>query len=321
MAFSSSMSASDLIDSCPLCHQPVYAWYNPQQPLAPHLVRVLKEQHPAWNGRGRACPQCVFAAAQQARLERSNRTLQSQLDAPFPVYLRDQQEILPTPVRINAHPRFTGRGITIAFLDSGFYPHDDLIKPIDRIVAYADATEKEVTGKKLPTPRPHPSSWHGTMVTSIAAGNGYTSNGLYRGIAPEANLVLVKTGDKQTHRISEAHIQHALKWVIDNQTRHNINVINISLGGDHPSSGEMTPLDALVEEAVGRGMVVVAAAGNSGKKMIVPPASAPSTITVGGVNDQNSLQRRHRKMFWSNFGAGVGGVNKPDVLEIGRAHV
>lgn len=308
------MPATDLADSCPLCHQPIFAWYNPQQPLAPHLVRVLQEQHPAWNGRGRACPQCVFAAAQQARLERSNRTLQSQLDAPFPVYLRDQQEILPTPARINAHPRFTGRGVTMAFLDSGFFPHNDLIKPTNRILVYVDATEKEVTVKELPPPRPHPSSWHGTMVTSIAAGSGFTSDGLYRGIAPETNLVLVKTGEKQSYRIQEDHIEHALKWVIANQSQYNISIINISLGGDHPSTGQMTPLDALVEEAVERGMVVVAAAGNSSKKMIIPPASAPSAITVGGVNDQNSLQRRHRKMFWSNFGTGVGGVNKPDVL-------
>jgi serine protease AprX len=240
--------------------------------------------------------------------------MQEQWDSPFPVYLRDQQEILPTHHRVNAHPRFTGRGVTVAFLDSGFYPHDDLIQPINRILCFADATEKEVVEKKLPTTRPQISSWHGTMVTTIGVGNGYTSDGLYRGIAPDANLVLVKTGEKNSPRITESHIQHALEWVIANQERFNIRVVNISMGGDHPSTGEMTPLDETVERAVAQGMVVVAAAGNSGRKIIIPPASAPSAITVGGVDDHNSLQRRHRRMFWSNYGTGAQGLTKPDVL-------
>ena len=308
------MPASKLADSCPLCYRPVYAWYRSAQPLAPHLVRFLKARYHAWNGHGRPCPQCVFEAAQAARLERSNRSLQESLDAPFPIYLRDQQTILPTYQRINAHTRFSGQGVTVAFLDSGFFPHNDLVQPINRILCFADATETEVTEKQLPTTRPQPTSWHGTMVTTIGVGNGYTSDGFYRGIAPSANLVLVKTGEKKSHRITEEHIQHGLEWVMTNRERFNIRVVNISLGGDRPSTGQMTPLDETVERAVASGLVVVAAAGNSHKRIIVPPASAPSAITVGGVDDRNSLQRRHRRMFWSNWGTGVNGVQKPDVL-------
>ena len=44
--------------------------------------------------------------------------------------------MLPTPLRMDADERFTGRGVTIAFLDSGFYAHPDLTKPSNRIVAY-----------------------------------------------------------------------------------------------------------------------------------------------------------------------------------------
>ncbi|MBP7998783.1 MAG: S8 family serine peptidase [Chloroflexi bacterium] len=308
------MPASKLTDTCPLCYRHIFAWYKPPFTLAHHISRILKERFPAWNGHGTPCPQCIFEAAQQARLERNNRSLQGQLDAPFPVYLRDQQEILPTPHRINAHPRFTGQGVTVAFLDSGFFPHDDLVRPHNRILCFADATEKVVTEKKLPTTRPQLASWHGTMVSTIGVGNGYTSGGFYRGIAPGANMVLVKTGEKHSHRITEEHIHHSLSWVIANRERFNIRVVNISLGGDHPSTGQMTPLDILVEKAVEQGLVVVAAAGNSGRKLIIPPASASSAITVGGVDDQNSLQRRHRKMFWSNYGHGVHGISKPDLL-------
>lgn len=44
--------------------------------------------------------------------------------------------VLPTPLRLNADPNRTGRGVTIAFLDPGFYPHADLTEPVNRIIAY-----------------------------------------------------------------------------------------------------------------------------------------------------------------------------------------
>ena len=46
------------------------------------------------------------------------------------------EQALPVPVRMDADERYTGRGVTIAFLDSGFYAHKDLIEPANRILAY-----------------------------------------------------------------------------------------------------------------------------------------------------------------------------------------
>ena len=38
--------------------------------------------------------------------------------------------VIPTPIRLNANPEYSGKGVTIAFLDSGFYPHPDLDAPV-----------------------------------------------------------------------------------------------------------------------------------------------------------------------------------------------
>ena len=46
--------------------------------------------------------------------------------------------VIPAADRLNVDPRFTGRGVTIAFLDSGFYRHPDLVEPNNRIVAFHD---------------------------------------------------------------------------------------------------------------------------------------------------------------------------------------
>ena len=98
--------------------------------------------------------------------------------------------VLSTPLRMDADERFTGRGVTMAFLDSGFYPHHDLTKPQNRILAYHSLVAAE--GDKTTLETPDPSSWHGMMTSVVAAGNGGLSNGFYRGIAPDAKVVLVK---------------------------------------------------------------------------------------------------------------------------------
>ena len=51
--------------------------------------------------------------------------------------------ILPTGLRLGASTRFRGRGVTMAFLDAGFYAHPDLITPVDRIREYVDVTRSD----------------------------------------------------------------------------------------------------------------------------------------------------------------------------------
>lgn len=235
------------------------------------------------------------------------------MQLPFINDLEDIELVLPTPLRMNATSRFTGKGIVLAFLDSGFYPHSDLTQPENRILCFADAQTEKVR-ENISFNVPHASSWHGTMTSCACAGNGFMSMYRYAGIAPDARLVLVKTGSPGTGHIAEQDIFRALKWTLDNAARFNVRIVNISLGGDVPSNGRKTPLDQLVEDAVAAGMVVVCAAGNHNSRRIVPPASAPSAITVGGLNDCNTLDESRRAMYHSSYGRGAHGALKPEVL-------
>lgn len=283
------------------------------QPLESHIARILREQHPAWQPADGACPRCIIQAVHYAHHQRTVVSLHHELMLPYPVYSRDETALLPTPYRLHAYPNFTGRGVTMAFLDSGFYPHPDLVQPYNRILAHVDATRR-IAVESAHFKRPALTSWHGMMTTCVAAGNGFASGYLYRGIASDARLVLVKTGNRRGRRIHETDISRALEWVILNQHRYNIRIVNLSVGGDIPCTGDFTPLDELVEEAVARGMVVVAASGNGGRECIIPPASAPSAITVGGLDDQNSMDRARRRMYHSNFGRGVANCDKPELV-------
>src|SRR6185503_19962198 len=299
---------------CPICHSPLDPDLLAIQPkIEEHIVRILREKNPGWQCDDGACPECVHDAVEKAMEARSLTSLQAELLTPFPVYSRDEKQLLSTPVRVHANLNFAGRGVTVAFIDSGFYPHPDLIRPKNRILCYVDATGR-VPVEKQSFKKPIITSWHGLMTSTICAGNGFMSSHLYRGLAEEAKLVLVKTGSLRGRGIRDRDISRALKWVLNNRERFNIRIVNISLGGDNPTTGKFTELDELVEEAVLHGILVVVAAGNTGHRIIIPPASAPSAITVGGLNDQNHLDPRYRRMYWSSYGRGINEVRKPDLI-------
>ena len=223
---------------------------------------------------------------------------------------------LPVPKRMDADERFTGRGVTIAFLDSGFYAHKDLTQPVNRIVAYHNIFAPADDVSSLET---HDvASWHGMMTSVVAAGNGYLSEGLYRSIASEAKVVLVKIG--KTGRIPESNIETGLRWVLTHKDKYDIRIVNISAGGDFQQAYLDNPLCRLVEQAVKAGLTVVCAVGNAGLMPghpVLPPASSPAAISVGGLDDQNSLDRARRGMYRSSYGPTIDGLQKPEVIAPG----
>ncbi len=226
------------------------------------------------------------------------------------------EQALPVPVRMDADERYTGRGVTIAFLDSGFYAHKDLTEPANRIVAYHNIFEPNDTVSALDTA--DVASWHGMMTSVVAAGNGHLSDGFYRSIAPEAKVVLVKIG--KTGRIPESNIETGLRWVFENKDKYEISIVNISAGGDFEQSYLRNTLCQLVEDVVNSGVTVVCAVGNAGLAPghpVLPPASAPSSIAVGGLDDQNSLDRARRGMYRSSYGPTIDGLQKPEVIAPG----
>ncbi len=226
---------------------------------------------------------------------------------------KDGSHVLSIPLRLDADERYTGKGVTIAFLDSGFYPHVDLTTPENRIVAYRNMLHGD--GDMGSLFQPDVASWHGMMTSVVAAGNGSLSNGFYRGMAPEASVVLVKLA--RTGRITDQNIQDGLEWVLHNKDKYGIRIVNISAGGDDEQSYLHDPLSQAVEECTTAGIVVVCAVGNAGhlpNHPVMPPASAPSAIAVGGLDDNNSLNRARRGMYRSSYGPTIDGLQKPEII-------
>jgi serine protease AprX len=156
------------------------------------------------------------------------------------------------------------------------------------------------------------------MTSVVAAGNGFLSGGLYRGIASEANVVLVKIG--VAARVRHRDITRGIRWVVRNRRQYNIRIVNISAGGDYEAPYLADELCEAAEEAVRAGIIVVAASGNSGNVQdhpVLPPASAPCVITVGGLDDKNNLEFSDNDMYRSSYGPTIDGLQKPEIIAPG----
>ncbi len=156
----------------------------------------------------------------------------------------------------------TGAGVTIAMLDSGLW--QALSQNYGgRILGTIDVTNG---GSGPVTGDPY---GHGTHITSIAAGGAINLSGNYLGIAPGANLVIVRAfnGEGAGRYID---VISGLNWILAHRSKYHIRVVNLSFGASPESYYWNDPINQAVMAVWQAGIVVVAAAGNSG----------PSAMTI-----------------------------------------
>ena len=315
--------SGDVAVACAVCGTP-----TPRDELAesgwvsPETAERLAERRAGWQRADGACAACVQDALLSLLREKGERVLGRVIQDVWPLDAEAAFGALPTPLRMRSDPRFTGRGVTIAMVDAGFFPHADLVRPANRIRAVVDAgTGQPMVERFAPNVAPKwagwsaddGSRWHGLMTSAAAAGNGFASRGLYRALAPDASLVLVRARDA-SGRITSESIAHALRWLVEHQDHFQIRVASISLGGDPAMRLESSEVDALVARLVDAGVVVVVAAGNDGTRSIVPPATAPAAVTVGGLDDRNVFDGESRQLWHSSYGETWMGRGKPELV-------
>ncbi|KQC12531.1 MAG: peptidase S8, partial [Methanosaeta sp. SDB] len=208
-------------------------------------------------------------------------------------------------------PRFSvddyvGRGMTVAIFDTGADPNhrslddmdDDILTDDPKITAFKDF----VNGRE----EVYDDHGHGTHCASLIAGTGETG-----GVAPGANLVVIKVMDKDgACYLSDALT--ALDWCLENQADLGIDVISFSVGGEGPSDGS-TLLDSACDRMVDEGIVMCVAAGNSGPaaRSIVTPGTAEKVITVGAMDPAGEIFQR------SSRGPTPDNRVKPDLVAVG----
>jgi serine protease AprX len=189
--------------------------------------------------------------------------------------------------------------VCVAVMDTGIFRHRDFG---GRIVGFCDC----VGGKNTV----YDDSGHGTHVAGIIAGSGASSNGKYAGLAGGANIVAVKVLDSSGNgKIDD--VLRGVDWLMENHGKYNIRVVNISFGSamnlDSDNASGCGRMVEGIERLWDSGMVVVAAAGNSGPKpgSVTAPGVSRKVVTVGAFDEVR---------FRSGRGPTKDCVVKPEVL-------
>ena len=160
---------------------------------------------------------------------------------------------------------------------------------------------------------------HGTHVASVAV-NSRRIGGLFNGIAPDANLVVVKAFDKKGEG-NYADVIRGLDFVLRNKDRLGIRVVNLSFSAPPRSAYFDDPLNQTVMRVWQAGIVVVASAGNTGPfaMTIGVPGNVPYVITVGALTDRYTPDNRgdDRLTWFSAAGPTHDGFVKPDLVAPG----
>lgn len=230
-----------------------------------------------------------------------DRTVRTQMD-------RAARQVQAPPVWDSGN---RGTGVGIAIVDTGIYPHSDFCLPNNRLIAFHDVINNRS--------QPYDDNGHGTHVAGIAAGNGLRSAGRYCGIAPEALLIGVKVLDSRGSG-SLSGIIAGLEWVLANKDRHNIKVVNLSLGAPAEESYQDDILAQVAQVLIENNLVVCAAAGNSGPSpsTVATPAIHPDVIAVGAAKNISLTPGVTGCIAdFSGRGPTPDGVSKPDIVAPG----
>jgi serine protease AprX len=214
-------------------------------------------------------------------------------------------------------PRLSGKGVTVAVIDSGIDPKHNALK--GRVLYTVDFTGGNGTDR----------FGHGTHVAAIIAGQPglLPDTRMYRGVASGAYLVNLRVLDDNGEGTA-SNVIEAVDWAIDHRNEYNIRVINLSLGGPVLQPYRDDPVCEAVERALRAGILVVTAAGNYGQTSdgktviggITSPGNSPYAMTVGALDTNGTADRSDDTVasFSSNGPTRFDLVIKPDIVAPGR---
>lgn len=188
----------------------------------------------------------------------------------------DRQWALQRVQRLVAEPT-EAKEVLVAVLDTGIdEQHEDLV---GKVVGSANFSDSDTVRDRL---------GHGTHVAGIIAATVNNGKGI-AGAAPNARLLNVKVAD-DNGMVWASVVAKGIVWAVDNGA----GIINMSLAIPAPSPA----LEEAVHYAWSHGVVIIAAAGNTGSLVPTYPAFFPNVIAVAATDINGDLWEKSNRGDW-----------------------
>ena len=180
---------------------------------------------------------------------------------------------------VNIESDLTGQGITIGIIDSGVFPHKDLSFPKNKIIGFLDI----VNDYKFP----YDDSGHGTLISGIISSSGYSSKGKFKGIAPGADIFMIKAFSSNNKSFVSC-ILYSIEYLIKNSEEFGIKIILMPF--QISNSCITAAFSLLFNMACHMGISIIASSGENGtsKDSITGFSLLENCITVGGFDTLNN---------------------------------
>ena len=203
--------------------------------------------------------------------------------------------------KLSNNSNITGKGIGIGIIDSGVYPHTDLLSPYNKIGSFTDL----IDGLNYP----YDNNGHGTCTCGIIAGSGDRSNKMYSGVAQGSVLHCYKAFDRLGKGFV-SDVLYALELILLSSQKYNIKVICLPFELLYYNNFIISCFNTMFKSSTNKGIIPVLPSGSnkSIEGSLTGIALCTNCITVSGLDTRSSL----KPYIYSSSGLIKKG-SKPDV--------
>jgi subtilisin family serine protease len=176
----------------------------------------------------------------------------------------------------------SGTGIGIGLVDSGIFPHQDLISPSSRIELFEDLINN--------IRYPYDDNGHGTSIAGILCSSGLSSNNMYKGICHKSKLFCYKAFDKLGKGFA-SDILYSIDSLANISMENNIRILCLPFELLTHNTFIISCFDLVFNYAISKGLIPIVPSGSNlnTKSPIMGISTLSSCITVGGLNTTASM--------------------------------
>lgn len=198
--------------------------------------------------------------------------------------------------------KLTGKNICVGIVDSGVYPHSDLLNPKNKIKGFIDLVNK--------LKYPYDDNGHGTFMSGIICGTGHLSKGVYKGVAENSSIYSIKAFNS----IGKGYVSNILfsiQTLIENSTEYNIKVIYLPFELASINYFIISLFSKMFDIAIKNNVTIVVPSGHNGNSegSISGIATLENCIAVGGVDTTNNSIKPYKYSSSGPFAK----LEKPDL--------